>query len=426
MRRMTEVMTQVQQQALAAKVAQRALEALTSAERTALVRAVADALESRASEIEAANALDMERAREDGMPQGTLDRLLFTAERVKASVQGMRDVAALHDPVGEVVRGMTMENGMRLVQSRVPMGVVAMIYEARPNVTVDVLALTLKSGNAVIVRGGHAAEKTNAATVSIVRETLEAHGMNPDLVSTVDPLGREGAQALMEARGYVDLLVPRGSARLIQYVAEHARVPFIETGAGNVHIYVDKAADFEKAVPVIMNAKTQRISVCNAAEKLLVHADVAADFLPRVAAVLAEKNVELRADERAYEILAAAGFPAVRASEDDWDTEYLDYILGVKVVDSLEGAIDHINAHSTKHTEAILSEDYSAVERFTRDVESAVIMVNASTRFTDGSQFGFGAELGISTQKLHARGPMGLAELTTTHWVGYGTGQVRA
>lgn len=324
------------------------------------------------------------------------------------------------------MHGITMENGMRLVQSRVPMGVVGMIYEARPNVTVDVIGLCLKSGNAVIVRGGHAAERTNAATIAIVQEVLEEQGISADAVSSVDSYGREGAQALMKARGYVDLLVPRGSAGLIQYVSNNATVPVIETGAGNVHIYIDSSADFAKALPILVNAKTQRVGVCNAAEKLLVHADVAADFLPAAAQVLEEFNVSLRADQRAFEILTAAGYEAQHATDEDWDTEYLDYILGIHVVDSVQEAVAHINAHSTGHTEAIMSEDYSIIEQFTRTVNSAVIMVNASTRFTDGGMFGFGAELGISTQKMHVRGPMGLKELTTTHWVGYGTGQVRA
>lgn len=418
-------MQSIQEQARRARLAQRTLETMSTQRKNALLAAVCDALDERAEEIARANETDMNAARAEGMSEGLLDRLLFTVDRIHASVKGMRSIIALPDPVGEVVRGTQMDNGMRLIQSRVPMGVVAMIYEARPNVTVDVIALTLKSGNAVIVRGGHAAERTNNATLTIVRETLENNGVSADLVSSVDEFGREGAQALMKARGFIDVLVPRGSAQLIRYVSENATVPIIETGAGNVHIYVDQAADFAKALPIIVNSKTQRIGVCNAAEKLIVHEKIAPEFLPLVAQALSEFHVELRADERAYGILEQAGFSPVYAHDEDWDTEYLDYIMGVKVVDSEEEAIEHINAHSTYHTEAIVSEDYSAVEEFTRNIASAVIMVNASTRFTDGSQFGFGAELGISTQKMHARGPMGLRELTTTHWVGYGTGQVR-
>lgn len=418
-------MQSIQEQARRARLAQRTLETMSTQRKNALLAAVCDALDERAEEIARANETDMNAARAEGMSEGLLDRLLFTVDRIHASVKGMRSIIALPDPVGEVVRGTQMDNGMRLIQSRVPMGVVAMIYEARPNVTVDVIALTLKSGNAVIVRGGHAAEHTNNATLTIVRETLESNGVSADLVMSVDEFGREGAQALMKARGFIDVLVPRGSAQLIRYVSENATVPIIETGAGNVHIYVDQAADFAKALPIIVNSKTQRIGVCNAAEKLIVHEKIAPEFLPLVAQALSEFHVELRADERAYGILEQAGFSPVHAHDEDWDTEYLDYIMGVKVVDSEEEAIEHINAHSTYHTEAIVSEDYSAVEEFTRNIASAVIMVNASTRFTDGSQFGFGAELGISTQKMHARGPMGLRELTTTHWVGYGTGQVR-
>ncbi|WP_018143016.1 glutamate-5-semialdehyde dehydrogenase [Alloscardovia criceti] len=422
---MTDTMQSVQSQALAARAAQRVLEKMTTKQKNALLLSISDALVAHAQEIEDANAQDMQAARAEGMSAGLLDRLLFNADRVRSSAEGMRKVAELPDPVGEVVRGIDMDNGMRLIQSRVPMGVVGMIYEARPNVTVDVVALALKSGNAVIIRGGHAAEKTNAATLRVISEALKSHNVDDALVSSVDAFGREGAQAMMQARGYIDLLVPRGSARLIQYIADNAKVPVIETGAGNVHIYIDESADFTKALPIIINSKTQRVGTCNTAEKLIVHSAVAQAFLPLVAESLKEFNVRLRADERAYDIIHSAGFEVEHAEDEDWDTEYLDYILGIRVVDSLEEATAHINAHSTKHTEAIVSENYSAIEEFTRNVDSAVLMVNASTRFTDGGQFGFGAELGISTQKMHARGPMGLQALTTTHWVGYGTGQVR-
>ena len=302
------------------------------------------------------------------------------------------------------------------------------IYEARPNVTVDVASLCLKSGNAAILRGGHAAERTNAATLRIIRDAIASHGFDQTLVNTVDDYGRQGATAMMEARGHIDVLIPRGGAGLIQAVVRNSKVPVIETGAGNVHIYVDRSGDLNKAIPIILNAKTQRVGVCNAAEKLLVHRDVAEAFLPLAAQALAEANVVLRADERAYGIIDAANIDGIdleQADEQDWDTEYLALKMGVKVVDSLDEAIGHINMHSTGHTESIIAEDYSAIERFTRLVDSAVVMVNASTRFTDGGVFGFGAELGISTQKMHARGPMGLQEMTTTKWIGYGTGQVR-
>ena len=413
----------------AAAKAQTALAQATSEAKNELLLDIADALVKQADRIASANELDMQEAFESGMDQGKLDRLQFGVERIAATAKGVRDVAALPDPVGEMVRGRNLPNGMRLNQVRVPIGVVGMIYEARPNVTVDVAALCLKSGNAAILRGGHAAERTNAATLEVIGDVVERHGFSKALVATVDPYGRDGATAMMEARGHIDLLVPRGGAGLIQAVVRNSKVPVIETGAGNVHIYVDRTGDLSKAVPIILNAKTQRVGVCNAAEKLLVHRDVANEFLPVIATALYAKNVELHADDAAYAILD--GMPTgegglLHATVEDWDTEYLALKMGVKIVDSLDEAIDHINAHSTGHTEAIIAEDYSAIEEFTRRIDSAVVMVNASTRFTDGGMFGLGAELGISTQKMHARGPMGLEELTTTKWIGYGTGQVRA
>lgn len=412
----------------AAAAGQKRLAAATTAGKNALLLDIAQALVDHADDIERANALDMRDARDDGMDRGKLDRLLFDAGRVAATAQGVRDVAALADPVGEVVRGHRLPNGMRLNQVRVPMGVVGMIYEARPNVTVDVAALCLKSGNAVLLRGGHAARRTNEATLQVIGEVLVSHGFVPDLVSSVDRYGRAGATAMMQARGHIDVLVPRGGAGLIRAVVENSKVPVIETGAGNVHIYVDAAADLQKALPIIVNAKTQRVGVCNAAEKLLVHRDVAEGFLPVVANELTKHGVRLHADEASLAIITAVGIDGldiVPATEEDWPTEYLDYEMGIRVVDSMQQAIDHINRYSTGHTEAIVSEDYSRVETFVQEIDSAVVMVNASTRFTDGGMFGLGAELGISTQKLHARGPMGLEELTTTKWIGYGTGQVR-
>lgn len=308
------------------------------------------------------------------------------------------------------------------------MGVIGMIYEARPNVTVDVAALCLKSGNAVLLRGGHAAERTNAATVHAIREALAEQGFSADLVNTVDEFGRAGATAMMEARGHIDLLVPRGSAKLIQAVVRNSKVPIIETGAGNVHIYVDRGADLEETIPIVINAKTQRIGVCNAAEKLIVHKQVAQYFLPAMAKALSDAGVEMHADTAAYDIIDAEkidGGNLIHATDEDWDTEYLAMTIGIKVVDDIDEAIAHINQHSTGHTETIMSQDYEAIDRFTSRVDSAVVFANASTRFTDGGMFGFGAELGISTQKMHARGPMGLREMTTTKWIGYGSGQVR-
>ena len=409
--------------------AQRALAKSTTDVKNGLLAAIADALDARADEIAAANALDMSQAFDEGMDAGKLDRLKFDVPRIAASAQDMRHVATLPDPVGQVVRGFEAPNGLRLQQVRVPMGVIGMIYEARPNVTVDVVSLCIKSGNAALLRGGHAAERTNAATLAIVKDVLAELHFDAALVDTVDPYGREGATALMEARGHVDLLVPRGSARLIQAVVRNSKVPVIETGAGNVHIYVDRSADLTKAIPILLNAKTQRVGVCNAAEKLVVHRDVAEAFLPMAAQALANAHVAIHADEVSYRIIGEANIRDIElleADASDWGTEYLALEIGVRVVDSIDDAIAHINTYSTHHTVSILAEDYGAVERFTKDIDSAVVMVNASTRFTDGGVFGFGAELGISTQKMHARGPMGLQEMTTTKWIGYGTGQVRA
>ena len=409
--------------------AQRALAKSTTDVKNGLLAAIADALDARADEIAAANALDMSQAFDEGMDAGKLDRLKFDVPRIAASAKDMRHVATLPDPVGQVVRGFESPNGLRLQQVRVPMGVIGMIYEARPNVTVDVVSLCIKSGNAALLRGGHAAERTNAATLAIVKDVLAELHFDAALVDTVDPYGREGATALMEARGHVDLLVPRGSARLIQAVVRNSKVPVIETGAGNVHIYVDRSADLTKAIPILLNAKTQRVGVCNAAEKLIVHRDVAEAFLPMAAQALANAHVAIHADEVSYRIIGEANIRDIElleADASDWGTEYLALEIGVRVVDSIDDAIAHINTYSTHHTESILAEDYGAVERFTKDIDSAVVMVNASTRFTDGGVFGFGAELGISTQKMHARGPMGLQEMTTTKWIGYGTGQVRA
>lgn len=427
------IFAEVCEMATAAAQAQLKLSKASTEAKNELLVGIADALVEQASDIENANDLDVQDAFESGMDEGLIDRLRFNVERVAATAQGVRNVAALADPVGEIVRGNNLPNGMRLNQIRVPLGVVGMIYEARPNVTVDVASLALKSGNAVLLRGGHAAKRTNAAIMQVVGSVIEGHGFDPALVASVDEYGRQGATAMMQARGYIDLLVPRGGAGLIRAVVEQSKVPVIETGAGNVHIYVDASGDLDEAVPIILNAKTQRVGVCNSAEKLLVHRDVADTFIPVIAKALAMANVVLRVDESTYDIVAGLnggngieGLDMQHAVEEDWDTEYLALKMGVRIVDSLQEAIEHINAHSTGHTEAIISEDYSAIEEFTKSVDSAVIMVNASTRFTDGGMFGLGAELGISTQKMHARGPMGLQELTTTKWIGYGTGQVRA
>ncbi|MGO1543000.1 MAG: glutamate-5-semialdehyde dehydrogenase [Gulosibacter sp.] len=407
-----------------AKVAARSLQNATSTTKNALLEAIASALIDNAAEIVTANAEDMARGRERGLTEGLLDRLELTVPRIDGIAAALHEVATLPDPVGEIVRGSTLANGLKLKQIRVPMGVVGMIYEARPNVTVDAAALALKSGNAVILRGGSAALESNRKLVQIIGDTLEAQGLPRDLVQTVDDYGRAGGVALMRARGLVDVLVPRGGAALIQTVVTESQVPVIETGVGNVHIFVDASADLEKALPIVMNAKTQRVGVCNAAETLLVHEDVAEEFIPRAYAALTESGVNLHADD-ATRNLVPGGAAIAAATDTDWETEYLSMDLAIKVVASIDEAIEHIRTYTSGHTEAILTESLASSEQFVDEIDAAAIMVNASTRFTDGGMFGLGAELGISTQKLHARGPMGITELTTTKWIVNGQGQVR-
>ncbi len=408
-----------------ARTAQRSVAVATRDTKDAALHALADALEAATERVVAANAEDLERARAGGMRAGLVDRLALTPERVAAIASAVREVAALPDPVGELVDGQTLPNGLRVRRRRVPLGVVGMIYEARPNVTVDVAALTLKSGNAVLLRGGSAAESSNAALVDVLRSALEGVGLPADLVATIDPAGRAGATALMQARGLVDVLVPRGGAGLINAVVESSAVPVIETGSGNCHVYVDASADLDDAVSIIVNAKTQRVGVCNAAETLLVHEAVAAAFLPRAAGALWERGVTLHADDAARAVLGDKAGRLVAATEDDWATEYGSLDLAVRVVADVDEAAAHVRRYSTGHTEAVLAQDLRVVDAFTAGVDCAVVMVNASTRFTDGGQLGLGAELGISTQKLHARGPMGLTALTTTQWIVEGDGHVR-
>jgi glutamate-5-semialdehyde dehydrogenase len=391
-----------------ARVASRALATLTRDRKDAALAAIADALVAHTSEIVAANAEDLARGEADGLTAGLLDRLRLDPPRIAKIADAVRDVAALPDPVGEVVRGRVLPNGLRLTQRRVPMGVVGMVYEARPNVTVDAAVLALKSGNAAVLRGGSAALATNTVIVDVIRAALAAAGLPADAVASIDEYGRDGVTHLMQARGLVDLLIPRGGAGLIRNVVANSTVPVIETGVGNVHVYVDASADLEQAVAITVNSKARRVSVCNAAETLLVHADAAAAFLPLV-----------------LPALAAAGLPYRVATDEDWVTEYLDHDLAVGVVGSLDDALEHIRRWSSGHTEAICTSDLRAAERFTAEVDSAAVLVNASTGFTDGAEFGLGAEIGISTQKLHARGPMGLVELTSTKWIVLGDGQVR-
>ena len=416
--------------ARAARTAQRSLARAPRAVKDAALEAMAHSLTEHTEAILAANAADLERGRESGMKSGLLDRLALDADRLSDIAGALREVAALPDPVGQIIDGSVMPNGLRVRRVRVPLGVVGMIYEARPNVTVDTAALAVKSGNAIILRGGSAAQDSNAAIVAALRSALDAQGLPADLVTSVDAAGRDGARALMRAHGLVDALVPRGGAGLIRAVVEQSTVPVIETGSGNCHVYVDASADLQAAVDIIVNAKTQRVGVCNAAETLLVHIDVAADYLPEAAAALWDKDTVLHADPAAHRILtevAGGGRQEllVEATEDDWDTEYGSLDLAVRVVEDLEEAVDHIRAHTTGHTEAVLAQDVGVINDFIAGMDSAAIMVNASTRFTDGGQLGLGAELGISTQKLHARGPMGLTELTTTTWIVEGDGHTR-
>ena len=386
------------------------------------LRAIGAALLEQKRLILAANAKDVAAGKANGTSAAMLDRLTLTDARITGLVDALENLANLPDPVGNVVRGQTLPNGLRLRQVNVPMGVVAAIYEARPNVTVDIAGLALKSGNAVILRGGTAAAATNEALVQVLRDALDSVGLPADAVQTVDQYGREGANALMRARGRVDVLIPRGGRDLIQSVVLNAAVPVIETGEGNVHIFIDESASEDMAVEILLNAKTQRPSVCNTVETLLVHSR--STVLPAVAAALRGAGVTLHADERIRAALPSS-IESTPASDEDWATEYMDLDLAVAMVDSLDDAVRHIRTWSTGHTEAILTNDLANAERFIAEVDSAAVIVNASTRFTDGGELGLGAEVGISTQKLHARGPMGLTELTTTKWIVQGEGQVR-
>lgn len=408
-----------------AKIASRTLATATRATKDAALGALADALVANAEEIVAANEIDLDRGRSNGTSPGLLDRLALTPERIGAIADALRELASLPDPVGEVVRGSTLPNGLRLRQERVPMGVVGMIYEARPNVTVDAAGLALKSGNAVILRGGSAAASSNEVIVRVLADALTAQGLPADLVQSIDAYGRPGAVALMHARGLVDVLVPRGGADLIQTVVRESTVPVIETGVGNCHVFLDASAEIETSIAIVLNSKTHRVGVCNAAETLLVHADAAQALLPGVLAALGAADVVVHADPLTA-ALAPEGVTVVPATEEDWASEYLSLDLAVRVVADLDEAIDHVRTWTSGHTEAIVTKDLRSSERFVAELDSAAIMVNASTRFTDGGQFGLGAEIGISTQKLHARGPMGLAELTTTKWVVNGDGHIRS
>ena len=414
---MTELLNSIGQRATAAA---QALAQLSTTTKNQVLRAMADALEEKTPDILAANQEDL--ADTTGLEDKFIDRLTLSADRLAGIADGVRQVANLPDPLGNIDRGWTTESGLEISQKRVPLGVVGIIYEARPNVTVDSAALCFKSGNAVILRGGKEALQTNIKIAAVVRDVLAAFNLPQDAVQVITETSHELAQQFMQLNQYVDVLIPRGSARLIQTVVQNATVPVIETGAGNCHIYVDETADLQMAENIIINAKTQRPSVCNATEKLLVNAEIAADFLPQIATALANSHVEIRGDEQTCQILGDQAHPA---QPEDWDTEYNDYIIAIKVVHTLDEAISHINQHNTKHSEAIITTNYEHSQRFTQQIDAACVYVNASTRFTDGFEFGFGAEIGISTQKLHARGPMGLKELTTTKYVILGQGQIR-
>jgi glutamate-5-semialdehyde dehydrogenase len=404
----------------AAKSASSALARASSNLKNAALEQIALQLETNMPAILEANELDLKNAVQNQIAAGLMDRLRLDEKRISALAKAVRLVISLPDPVGHNVDGMTLPNGLKLQQVRVPFGVVGVIYEARPNVTIDIAALGLKSGNAVLLRGGSAAENTNRVLVELIQAGLSKAGLPTHSVQTVDPYGRQGAVEMMQARGFIDVLIPRGSAKLIQAVVTESKVPVIETGDGVVHMFIDDSADVDKAIPIVVNAKVQRPSVCNALETLLVHQDIASQALPKIAAALTEHGVTIHGCEKTLELV-----PGVPATEADWETEYYSLDLSVRVVTGLDQALEHIAKYSTHHTESIITENQSNAERFLQEVDSAVVMVNASTRFTDGGEFGFGAEVGISTQKLHARGPMGLRELTSTKWLVRGNGQVR-
>jgi glutamate-5-semialdehyde dehydrogenase len=406
----------------AAKDASYSLANSSTASKNAALKSISELLVARSAEILAANSIDLEQAVKSNLATGLQDRLRLSDARIKSLADSINEVIALPDPIGEIVQAKTLENGLDLTQIRVPFGVIGVIYEARPNVTIDISALAIKSGNAVVLRGGTAAENTNIALAKILKEALASSSLSPELVQTVDDFGREGANEMMAARGLIDVLIPRGSASLINAVVEGSKVPVIQTGDGVTHVFIDESANPDWAVEIVFNSKVQRPATCNALETLLVHEAVASTILPKVLDRLVAAGVTLHADQKVRSI-----YPdSVLATEADWHAEYYTLDLAVKVVASLDEAIDHIKKYSTHHTESIITGDEAHAERFLTEIDSAVVMVNASTRFTDGGQFGFGTEVGISTQKLHARGPMGLRELTSTKWLARGAGQTRA
>ena len=404
-----------------AKDAEVVLRNLSTNDKNRTLETVAQALTDHTEEILKANALDVENGKKNQMPEGLIDRLMLNADRIGGMADGLRQLVGLEDPIGEVTGMKKRPNGLLIGQKRVPLGVIGIIYEARPNVTSDAFGLCFKTGNVVILKGGSDAIHSNTAIVKCIREALVSAGITENAIQLIEDTSRETAAEFMKMNQYVDVLIPRGGRGLIRAVVNQSTIPVIETGTGNCHIYVDETADLQMAADIVINAKTQRVGVCNACESLLVNRRGKDEFLPVLAERLKEKHVEVRADKDAGELMPGA----VPATEEDWGTEYLDYILSVKVVDSVEEAIAHINRYNTKHSEAIITNDYVHAQKFLDEVDAAAVYVNASTRFTDGNEFGFGAEIGISTQKLHARGPMGLLALTTTKYIIYGNGQVR-
>ena len=395
--------------------------AMATADKNAAILAVADALEANASDIISANAIDMKNGEAKGLPQGLLDRLMLNESRIKGMADGLREVVELDDPIGQITEEFERPNGLKIKKRLVPIGVVGVIYEARPNVTADVFGLCFKTGNAVILKGGSDALESNKAIVKVIKGALEKGGYPVDAVTLIEDNSRETAKEMMRLNGYIDVLIPRGSAGLIKTVVENASVPVIETGSGNCHIYVDHDADIDMAIDIIVNAKTQRIGVCNSAESLVIHEDIAVSLLPKLNTALREKGVQIFADAKAKALMDGSE----DATEEDFGKEYLDYIISVKTVSSVEEAIEHINKYNTGHSEAIVTNDEKNANKFLDGIDAACVYVNASTRFTDGFEFGFGAEIGISTQKLHARGPMGLLALTSYKYTIFGNGQIR-
>ena len=411
-----------------AKEAEIVLRNLDTAKKNQVLEAVADSLVADSKALLTANAIDVENGRKNQMPEGLVDRLMLTEARIVSMAEGLRQVAALEDPVGEVTGMKKRPNGLLIGQKRVPLGVIGIIYEARPNVTADAFALCFKTGNVVILKGGSDAIHSNTAIVDCIRRTLDENGITKDAIQLISDTSRETAGEFMKMNEYVDVLIPRGGAGLIKAVVNQATIPVIETGTGNCHIFVDETADFDMAMDIILNAKTQRIGVCNACESLVIHEKIADAFLPKLMERLAEKNVEVHGDEKVMQIAGEGCMKRellVPATEEDWGREYLDYKLSAKTVSSIDEAIAHINQYNTGHSEAIITNNYSNAEKFLNEIDAACVYVNASTRFTDGFEFGFGAEIGISTQKLHARGPMGLIALTSTKYIIYGNGQIR-